>query len=279
MKLGLFDSKGDELYSSWQVGALRMAFAGVVLAPVAFRTLGRVSKKTLFWMFMVGLFGNAIPAYLFTMAELKIDSGYAGILNSLTPFFALIIGLTVFKLKVKSIQAVGMVLGMLGAVGLIAQNGFVGEFNLPYSMIVVIATFCYGLSVNFIHYKLQSQTPLSIAAVALLFAGLPSAVFLFTTDFLVVLDTNEEAWAGFWYIAILGVVGTALALALFNKLVLNTSVVISTSVTYLIPIVAVIWGFIFGESFTLMHAVFGAVILAGVYLVNRPKSRKALEDV
>lgn len=271
MKFGLFDSDGEVLYSSWQVAALRMLLAGLILAPVSLRIISKVDRKTLFWMCMVGLFGNGIPAFLFTLGQTQVDSGFAGILNTLTPFFALIIGVTIFSLTIKKIQAIGMLLGLAGAVGLIAQSGFEGDIDLWYSLVIVIATFCYGLSVNFIHYKLKGETPISIASVALLFAGVPCGIFLFTTDFVTVLQENPEGWHGFGFIAILGIVGTALALVLFNKLVLNTSVVISTMVTYLIPIVAVFWGVLFGEKVTVLHGVFGAVILVGVYLVNKPK--------
>lgn len=251
--------------------------AAVVLLPIAIRTVRRISRRSIWWMMLVGIIGNGIPAYLFTLAELKIDSGYAGILNSLTPFFALVIGLSMFQLKVKRVQLIGMVLGLAGAVGLIAQNGFVGQFNLGYSLIVVLATFCYGLSVNFIHYKLKGEKPLAIASVALVFVGVPSTIFLFTTDFLDVLQTNPGGWAGFGYIAILGIVGTAIALIIFNQLLLTTSVIISTSVTYIIPVVAVAWGVVFGEILTALHGVFGAIILAGLYLVNLPKIRERIK--
>jgi drug/metabolite transporter (DMT)-like permease len=271
MKLGLYTSDGGELFSSWQVGALRLVFAGLILAPVAFINRKKVSRRQLGFIALVGLIGNGIPAYMFTLAETQIESAYAGVLNGLVPFFTLLFGVAFFRIKLKMIQFIGVALGLGGATGLLLLQSNGESLNLIYAMFAVIATVCYSLSVNIIHSKLSEVHPFTIASIALLFAGIPSAIFLFSTDFTERLESTPGAWEGVGYIAILGVFGTAFALVLFNRLIQMTSGVFASMVTYLIPIVAVTWGWLYGENLRWEMLVFGVLILLGIYLANQKR--------
>jgi len=112
MKKGMQTSDGSPVFSDTQVGALRMALASLVLLPLGLRFLGKIRNyKQFFSLTIVGLSGNFFPAFLFTYAESGISSGLAGMLNSFTPIFTIIIGMSFFKVKLSLIQLFGVLIG------------------------------------------------------------------------------------------------------------------------------------------------------------------------
>lgn len=266
-------SNPEEIYSHTQVAALRIFIAFLFMLPWVFKHVRNIEKSKWFPLFVVGLLGNGIPAFLFAAAQTNLDSSYIGMLNSLVPLFTLLIGLAAFKVKVHKFNIVGVLIGLVGAVGLMLSQGVTVEGDLVfYSSLVIAATICYAISVNTIRNYLTGIPSAAITAVAFIFIGIPTGIYLFTTDFVEVLTTNTHGYAGLGYVAVLAIVGTALAVILFNQLIKMTSSLFAASVTYLIPIVAIFWGVIDGETVTLMPILFCFVILAGVYLVNfKPK--------
>lgn len=263
--------RGLEYFSLHEVGALRITITFLFLLPIALRRLARPSKKEWKYLTLVGIIGSGMPAFLFAKAQTGIDSSLAGILNSLTPLFTMLIGLLFFTLKVKWFNILGVAIGLAGAVGLISISGGRSfEFNFHYAVFVIIATLCYATNVNLVKYKLPDLDPLTITVMSFLIIGLPVAIYLLVfTDLLPQLRSEEEAWKGLGYLAILSVVGTGLALIAFNKLVKLASPVFASSVTYMIPIIAVSWGIVDGEKFSISMILWIFLILFGVFLVNR----------
>ena len=218
---------------------------------------------------MVGVFGNAIPAFLFAKAETEISSALAGMLNSTTPFFVIIIASTFFRQKSSWQKWAGIILGMAGTVGLtLADSNSPLDMNIYIGM-VLLGTLCYGLSVNIIHEKLAGVGSLEITSVALMFVGVPMGIFLGFTDFNeIVFDHPHGLWS-LGYLVILAVVGTALALIYFNKLIKMTDGIFASTVTYLIPIVAILWGLYINEQVNANQLIFMGIILLGVFITNR----------
>ena len=273
MNLVLKDSSKDALYSPVALGAMRLVLAGLVLAPVALNHIKRLNSQ-LFWpILVVGLFGNGFPAFLFALSLNHIDSGLAGILNSLVPLFTVIVGMIAFKLKMNRYAILGVSVGLVGAIGLVAMKKGVGTDTayLGYAGLVVLASICYAFSVNTIQHKLKGTDAIVIASLGLFVAAIPSALLLGFTDFYEVLTTHPEGLRGLGFCFILSALGTAFALVLFNKLVQSSSAVFASMVTYLIPIVAVMWGIHDGEHYTMPQLAFGIVILLGVYIVKWSK--------
>lgn len=268
----LFDSQEQPLFNSWQVGAMRIALAGFVLLPVVVFKWKKISLRDYGWMAAVGIVGNTIPAFSFTYAQTTLDSNFAGILNGLTPFWALLIGALLFRAVIKRIQFFGILIGLIGAIGLITMNEIDGSISIPHVVVVVIATACYGLSVNMIHHKLAHLHSATIAAFALMTGGVPCAIYALNSGAVDVIRDHPEGWLGFGAVAILGIVGTALALVLFNRLIQMTGSVFATSVTYLMPVVALFWGVLYHERITGMHVLWSVVIFSGVYLTNKGKA-------
>jgi len=260
--------KGLHIFSYTQVADLRMSLAWLSLLPLVWSQLKKTPAH--FWipLAVVGLFGNGIPAFLFTKAQTQLDSSLTGILNALVPLFTLLIAVFVFKIKVKWHNILGILIGLTGAIWLVAGDGVVME-NAHYAWFVVVATICYAISLNTIKNYLGELNPIHITGLAFFFVGPPTLIHLFSTNFLEIMNTQEKAWSALGYIFILAVIGTSMAVAIFNKLVARTTAIFASSVTYLIPIFAIMWGVIDGEQIALQHILGTAIIFAGIYLVNK----------
>jgi drug/metabolite transporter (DMT)-like permease len=269
--------KGLIAFSPMQMAALRISIAALVLTPflfILFRRSGISGKKPMLF-FLIGLTGNAIPAFLFAEAETVIPSGVAGVLNSLSPLFILGVAWLFYKQRFPLINFIGVVIGIGGAAILMTAGADLGADwrggHLGYSLLIVLAAINYAISANLIKHHFSNFSPILLTSVALCSVGYPAMVYLIIDGtFFTTMQTNPElAWPSLGYIAILAAVGTALALVLFNRLLQISTLAFASSVTYLIPIVAVLWGVLDGETLIWQQGVGFAVVLSGVYLVNR----------
>ncbi len=267
--------RGIEVFSPNQVAALRMLVSFIVLFPFVFSKLKSIPKEKYKYVFWAGMLGNGIPAYLFTHAETGISSSMAGMLNSLTSVFTLVVGFIFFKTQFKTRQVAGVFLGLAGAAFLIYLSADDEKSAEPWKGIyVLIATICYACSVNILRNKLNTIDSILLSGAVLVAVGIPSGIYLFTTDFVQRLSTVDGAIPSFVCVIILAVFGTALSTVIFNQLIKVSSALYASSVTYLIPFVAVLWGLHDGETFNLFYLFALMVIIAGIYLINyKPKAK------
>ncbi|MCH8554140.1 MAG: DMT family transporter [Schleiferiaceae bacterium] len=261
--------KGLTSFSAFQIGALRIITAfifTIFIAAKHFKAIKRVDFKPLL---IVGWLGNGIPYFFFPLSVSKIDSSIVGIINAMVPLFTMIIGVVLFRSPVKIWQVFGVLLGLGGAVYLLAPGATaVPTAHAGYAGFAISATLMYAISINTIKNKLAHLTSLQITLLALLYAAIPSVVYLLFTDFFYIMKTDPNAWVSLGYISILGVVGSSLAILLFNFLIKSSTPIFSASVTYFIPIVAIGSGWVDGESVGWGHLIGILLILSGVYLVN-----------
>src|SRR5690606_22009368 len=115
--------QGISAFTPMQVGALRLSIAGLVLAFFGIRNFKYIPKKLMKWVIIGGCLGNFIPMFLFPLAQQKVSSSMAGILDSLVPIFILIFGFLFFGIKSKWTQALGALIGFIGAAILVSDNG------------------------------------------------------------------------------------------------------------------------------------------------------------
>lgn len=225
---------------------------------------------------VVGVVGSLAPAFLFAAAQKGIDSSLAGILNSLTPLFTLILGVIFFRHRPKWFNILGILLGLAGAAGLVSVSGSGSfTFNIYYALLVVIAAILYAVNVNVIKAFLQDIHPVTITSMAFFVMGPLTTVYLLIfTPFLSTVSTNAHALQGLGYISILAVVGTGIALMLFNRIIQMTSAIFASSVTYFIPVVAFMWGILDGETFKPGFLIFVVLVIFGVLLVNTTRVPK-----
>jgi drug/metabolite transporter (DMT)-like permease len=257
--------KGLESFSTFQIASLRVIIAFLCLLPIAIRNLTRLNKDNFRSVIIIGFLGSGIPAFLFPLAQTKIDSSLAGMLNSLSPVFTLLIGIWFYNKKAIRSQIAGVFLGLLGAIGLLYSGSF--TFNY-YGLYVVLATLLYGISSNEVS-KVQGINGLQITSLAFFFLSPFAVALLFFTDVHAAMET--EHWLrNLGFIAILSVFGSAVALALFYLLIRDTSPVFAAIVTYFIPVIATLWGIADNEHLSSSMLVSVILILAGVNLINRP---------
>jgi len=270
MKLGMYTEGHETIFSSNQVAALRMTIAGLTLLPWSLKSFRNLKNlKNLFPLAIVGLCGNFFPAFLFTYAETGLSSGYTGMLNSFTPIFAIIIGFTFFKNRLNSYQIIGLVIGTVGITSL-SLSGEENDLQASFFHIgsVILATLCYAISMNTIKFKLSHLKGLEITSMAFSLVLVPSAILLTITDTASVFTVSEHALEGLTYITILSVVGTAFAVFIFSVLITRSSLLFSSSVTYLIPIFAALIGLMFDEKLNAMQFLSMGIVLTGIYVAN-----------
>lgn len=257
--------KGLESFSPYQVGALRIVITFICLLPVALRHFHHLNKTNILSIIIIGLFGSVIPAFLFPLAETKISSSLAGMLNSLSPVFTLVFGITIYKRKAIGTQIAGVFLGLLGAAGLLYTGSF--TFNL-YGLLVVLATILSGISSNEVS-KVKELNGIKITALSFFVTSPLAIIYLLFSDLSVPFHT--ENWVrNLSYIGILAVLGSAVALVIYYLLIRDTSPIFASSVTYFIPIVATLWGLADNEQFYSSMLISIIFIFAGVFIINRP---------
>ena len=262
--------RGLTAFSPLEVGAWRIASASVFLVPVVLPALRKLSRRHLKLLAFIGLFGSLGPAFLFAFAQTQLSSSVTGILNAITPLNVLLLGAAFFGRSITRPEIVGLGAGLVGTVILMlaGSSGNLSGINY-YSLLIVAATVCYGFNTNIIKNYLGDLKPTVITAVSLLLAGPPAVIYLLGASAFLEKVTRGTAGWPLAAITLLGVVGTALALIVFNKLVQIRSAVFASSVTYLVPMVAIAWGVLDGESLSYWHLVGMVAILGGVYLANR----------
>lgn len=276
MKRGMTALDGSPIFSDAQVGALRMSIAGVVMLPFGWIARKKItSVKHVLSLLIVGYFGNFFPSFLFTYAETKLSSGLAGMLNSFTPFFTLLIGWMVFKQVLKWQQMVGLVVAFGGIVLLVGLGDSAAKKDdFPFIGAIMLATVMYGTSLNTIKHTLAGFKSWEITALAFSMVAIPAWMCSYFTGTFDVVSNNTNALEGLGFITILSVVGTCLALVIFNRIIALRSAVFASSVTYVIPIVAVLMGVLFlKETFHLLQLAGMLVVISGVYLANSVKSK------
>lgn len=258
----------------FQIGSLRNVITGVILLVFGFKSLKNIKKSQWKWIGISGFLGSFFPAFLFAIAETEIDSAITSILNSLVPLNTIIMGTAVFKIITTRRQVIGVIIGFIGTAILILRGAEINpNQNYLYAGFIIISTLMYASNVNIIKRYLQDVKPLTIAAGNYVFIIIPAFIVLVFSDFFSEKTFEAETFTNaILCVVILSIFGTALAKIIFNKLVQISTPVFATSVTYLMPLVALTWGLLDGEIFTLMQGLGTLIILAGVFIANNRKT-------
>ena len=255
--------------SPLQVGSLRTIISTVLLLLIGFSSLKSVPKDKWKWILITGLV-SFIPPFLFAYAQTEIDSALAAILNSLTPLATLIIGVGFYRFKIDKKQISGVIIGLIGSVLLMYQGSVINpDQNLLYVFFIIFASILYAVQVNLLKVHLQDVSAVAITVGNFIFIFPLAVVIFFISDYKQIDINNEDVKVALFCLLILSIVGTVFAKILFNKFVQIASPVFASSVTYTLPIVALFWGLLDGEVFTLNQLFATVIILTGVYLANK----------
>jgi drug/metabolite transporter (DMT)-like permease len=266
--------QGLRSFSFWQVSSIRMLSAFLFLLPFSIKNLKKIKKRTIIPILIVAWIGNLIPSWLFPLGQTKLDSNIAGILNSLVPVFVLIFGVAFFRKKTGILQVIGVITGLVGAAMLVTKDnvfGF-GQMNL-YALYIVLATILYSVNINQVNIFLKDLTGLEIASLAFLFIGPISGSILLFSDFTKA-GISQTLYFDLGCVVVLGLLGSAVAVSLVNQIITRAGSMFASSVTYIIPIFAIFWGVLDGETLNVVQIVATAIIVCGVYLVNYKKATR-----
>ena len=257
-----------------QVASFRIISSGIILLPIALNSFKKIPSNKLLLVFVSGVLGSLLPAYLFCIAELHIDSSLAGTLNALTPIFAIVIGALFFKTNTARNKILGISISFAGSILLFfAQPTFSENSNIKDVLLVIIATLCYGINLNIVGKHLKEIPSLNIVAVALSSNAVPAAIVLYFTGYFQQDIFEKVILISTGYTLILGVIGTAAATVIFYMLIKRAGIVFSSMVTYAIPIVAVFWGILYGEQVGWKQIACLLIILTGVYVANKSQNK------
>lgn len=255
-----------------QAACLRLSISALTFLPIILWNLKSINFKDWFKFLIVGATGSGIPAFLFSTAQTKLTSSVSGMLNSLTPIWTLIVGFLVFGLRFNKFKIWGVIAGFAGALVLIKASSSHSpgqESNFWYAALILVATLCYGTSVNIVQALFKGTKPIIISAMSFFLTGIPAIAYLFMTDIGHTISTHPDAMYSLGAVALLSVFGTVIASILFYYLVQRTSAIFASMVTYIMPVISTIVGVFDGEPLMMLHIVGMCFILVGVYLTKK----------
>jgi len=257
-----------------QVGAIRIIFASIFLFIIGFKSLREIkTKRDWKWIAIAGFLSSFFPPFLFALAQTQIDSGVTSVFNSLTPLNTTLVGALLFGVLVTKRQWLGVAIGLLGTFILVATGMEINpDQNYWYSLFILLSSIGYAFNINILKKKLSHLRPIALTTACFVVIFIPSVLLLIFSGFFSEVSTNAEMQTSLIYVLILALIGTAMAKIFFNKLILISSPVFAASVTYLIPVVAILWGVWDGEKLNIYQFIGAIVVLFGVYLVNKKKS-------
>lgn len=268
--------KSLEHFNPYEVGALRVLIAGVLLLPLAIMNIRKFPKKHLKWLLLAAFTGNFIPMFLFPIAETKVSSSIAGIVNSMMPIFVIIVGALFWKFSTSKRQLLGVAISFTGACILAFSGGPSGELKLVPVVLLLIATLCYAISITTVKSKLHMIPAKILSAFVFSFVLIvPSLIALVFAGFFKSVEPSKDFFIGLGFVSLLSIFGTGLAMMLNYRLLSISTPLFASTVTLLMPVVAVLWGILDGEKLTQMQGFGGVVILAGlIFLRAKPLDKK-----
>jgi drug/metabolite transporter (DMT)-like permease len=263
--------QGLKAFPPQQLATLRVSAAFIFCLPIALTRLKGLTANDYFSLFVSGMLGIFIPAFLFSTAQTRIDSSVAGILNTLSPICTMIVGTLFFRQKFIGSAILGVLIGLGGTVMLMLSRDGTNITGVNfYALFIVAACFLYGSNLNWVKFRIQGLRSLTITSVSIMLIGPIALTYLFGfTDFTTRLESTEGAWKAVGFIVLLGCMSTAVATLIFNSMLKISTPLFASSVTYLMPIVSVGWGLLDGEKLYAGHYIGMAAIFGGVYLANR----------
>ena len=261
--------KGLDQLSPIHLGSLRIIFTSLVIFVFSYKSLITIKKEKWKWIIITAYVGTFFPVYLVGFGQTELDSGLASILTTLTPISTLVVGIFFFNLFFTKKQIIGLSIGLIGTFLLLYEGSLNSETNIFFAIFIVITTIGYGASVNLIKTHLTEIPPAAVTAGIFLSILPPAVLILMFSDFSSLNFSNNQVISSVLYILVLAIFSSAIAQTLFNVFVKIASPLFASSVTYTMPVVAILWAVLDGEELTLIQYFASVIILFGVYLVNQ----------
>ena len=256
-----------------ELGSARIVISTIFLLILGYKSLKCLSRYHWKWLIITGFLGTFFPSFFFAFAQQHIDSSVAAILNSLTPIFTVLVGITLFATRMLARQYLGVFLGFVGSLGLVWGGANINpDQPIGYVLLIISASMCYAINIHFLKHKLANVSPMAMTLGNFIAILPPALIMLFFSDFFSLQNLQKpEVITSLSYVAILAFFGTAIAKVMFNRFVKMASTVFVSSVTYTLPIVALFWGTLDGEKISDFQLMATALILVGVSLAHKTK--------
>ncbi|WP_201511460.1 DMT family transporter [Psychrobacter alimentarius] len=270
-----------------EFGSLAFASLRVVLAGLTMLVFVIVKKKNRQgilknWkvLTLVGLFSAAIPFVLFSLSARLVNAGVLAVLNASVPMMSGFIASTFFKDRLSKKQILGLVIGVVGVIILMSENLFgeqaatsgSGLLSMGYALLACVG---YAVGANITRNYLDNVSPVAITAGSLIIGSvimLPVALYEFPYG----KSISLTAWVS---VICIGVLSTAIALIFMNQLIKSIGPMRATSITLVIPIFAIILGYLLlGEALDTPAIIGSVVILFGTYLSLELSLKKMLKS-
>lgn len=269
--------KSLAVYTPYEVGSLRILIAGIVLLPIAILNIKKFPKKQLNWLIIAALSGNFIPMFLFPMAQKMVSSSIAGIINSMLPILVIMVGAIFWKFKTTKRQLIGVAISFSGACIIAFSNGHGGGIKLYPVLLLLLAVLLYAVNVTTVKSKLQGVSAKVLSSFVFSFVLiLPSLISLIFAGFFNNFQADESHFMGLGFVALLSIFGTGLAMMLNYRLLNIASPLFASTVTLLMPIVAIMWGVLDGEILTLGQIIGGIIIVSGLLFLRAKNLEKKI---
>ncbi|MDN3695629.1 DMT family transporter [Chryseobacterium tructae] len=265
--------KSLDHFNPYQVGSLRVLIAGIILLPIAISNYKLFPKKHLKWLILAAFTGNFIPMFLFPIAEKEVTSSIAGIINSMMPIFVIIVGALVWKFETTKKQIIGVLISFTGVCILAFGGGDSGELKIIPILLLLLATLCYAVSTTTVKSKLMEVSSVVLSSFIFSFVLIfPSLIALTSTGFFSEFSFSKDNMLGLMFVSLLSIFGTGLAMTMNYRLLKVSTPLFASTVTLIMPIVAIIWGIIDGERLSIMQFIGAGIIIAGlIFLRSNPK--------
>lgn len=265
--------KSLDHFTPFQVGALRVLIAGIILMPIAISKYKLFPKKHIKWLVLAAFTGSFIPMFLFPIAEKEITSSIAGIINSMMPIFVIIVGALVWKFETTKQQMIGVFISFTGVCLLAFGGGEGTAFKIIPILLLLLATLCYAVSTTTVKSKLMEVSSTVLSAFVFSFVlFIPSLLALSLTGFFSTFSFSQDNMTGLMFVSLLSVFGTGLAMMMNYRLLKVSTPLFASTVTLLMPIVAIAWGILDGERLTVLQFIGATIIIAGlIFLRSKPK--------
>ncbi len=246
---------------------VRMGVGALLLLPL----LMTIKYMKLVWenkgsLFIVGLVNHVMPFCLLALATTQLEAGFTSLINATTPIFTALLGALFFTTPIQRQQYLGLALAFLGVYVLSANRldfaiGGDGWFILA----AMAATFCYGVATNYTKTRLSHLPPRVLAAGSVNMSALillVPGVLLWPSD-----PISPLAWGNALSLAALS---TTVAFLIYFGLIASAGATATSTVTFLVPVSALVWGWVLlGEVLTLQVIIGMVITLLGTAIATR----------
>ncbi len=266
-------------FGPWSIAFLRSCFGLLTVMVIVLVMRKPLGLRQIPWVPMLigGMLNTAVPWALIGASEIKLTSSMASVLNATTPLWTMVIGLSFFGARSTRNQWMGMAIGFVGLVVLLDVNPeSIISVDLYGFLGMVAATLCYGISAQMFKRYLKDINSYQMAFGTLIAGLIVSGIISFMFE--PITWTALTSWHNLATLVGLGVFGSGVAYILYSYLIVQGSPEFASTVTYLVPVTAILWGYsLLGEELHWSLLTGLVLILSGVYFANRKPKQKVEE--